>query len=53
MRSFGTTDQLFIGQYSRDRVELYLSGYLDEMRITKGVSRYMANFTPPISAFSQ
>lgn len=29
----------------------YFPGYLDEIRITKGVARYMANFTPPDEPF--
>lgn len=29
----------------------YLNGYVDEIRITKGVARYTSNFTPPTEPF--
>lgn len=36
---------------ARDGGAEYFSGYIDEVRITKGVARYTANFTPSASAF--
>lgn len=37
------SDQTFGGRY--------FPGYLDDIRITKGVARYTSNFTPPTEAF--
>lgn len=49
----GTAKKLSIG-YHQDTVRgntFYLNGYLDEVRVTKGVARYTATFTPPTAAF--
>jgi hypothetical protein len=40
-----------IGSESWNAPQGFLNGYLDEFRITKGLARYTANFTPPTSAF--
>jgi hypothetical protein len=37
---------LYIGSYATAGSEMYY-GYLDDLRITKGVARYVGNFTPP------
>ena len=41
---------LKIGKYA-DASPIYLSGWLDDLRITKGVARYTSAFTPPASQF--
>ena len=48
--NYGTTSrQLFIGA-TNSGVESF-NGYIDDLRITKGVARYTSNFTPPTAPF--
>lgn len=44
-----STSAVHIGTTAGDRD--YFDGYLDDIRITKGVARYTSDFTPPEEAF--
>lgn len=45
------TDSLVIGWPGTTSSTWYFEGYMDDLRITKGVARYVANFTPPVLPF--
>jgi len=38
-------------QIGNDATTNYFNGYIDDLRITKGVARYTSNFTPPTAPF--
>lgn len=43
--------QFLIGSAGNAASTTGIAGYIDDLRITKGVARYTANFTPPTEAF--
>ena len=45
------TDRPFVGMSSRTANDGMFSGYIDDLRITRGFARYTANFTAPTAAF--
>ena len=47
--NFSNASPYYIG--TRSNLSGFLTGYIDDMRITKGFARYTANFTPPTQAF--
>lgn len=47
--NFTSTGSIFIGSFAAP--SNYYTGYMDDMRITKGYARYTANFTAPTAAF--
>ena len=48
--NMSSTAPLLIGGYPPTSSD-YFNGYIDDLRITNGVARYTANFTPPTAAF--
>ena len=49
--SYTSVTSLSIGRNADGGGIQYLNGYIDDIRITKGVARYTANVTPPTVAF--
>ena len=47
---YQASNQVTIGKSQNTASEDY-KGYIDDLRITKGVARYTANFTPPTAPF--
>ena len=46
------TGTLAIGSYGSGASQYGFQGYIDGIRITKGVARYTSNFTPPTTEFA-
>jgi len=47
---YTTTQPLIIGALGYDLTSLF-PGYIDDLRVTKGIARYTTTFTPPTAAF--
>jgi len=47
-----TAARFILGSNDYNTSTNYFQGYIDELRITKGVARYTGNFTPQTSAFA-
>ncbi|NDF13174.1 MAG: LamG domain-containing protein, partial [Proteobacteria bacterium] len=51
--SFPIQNGLFFAGWAGPSYGQFLNGYIDELRITKGVARYTENFTPPTAPFTE
>lgn len=49
---FDSTALLTVGGYTYGTGNFALNGWIDELRISKGIARWTSNFTPPTVAYS-
>ncbi len=47
------SDSFYVGQANVVGSEQYFNGYLDELRISKGIARWTSDFTPPSSPYGK
>ena len=50
-RTTDVTNALSVGQSAFTNQRCFFNGYIDDLRITKGVARYTGSFTPPQRQF--
>lgn len=48
-----STAPFYIGNLNNSSTQHRYKGYIDDFRMTKGVSRYKGNFTPPLQPFPE
>ena len=48
--NYQTANPVWIGAQGNDSSTMF-KGYMDEIRISKGIARWTANFTPPTMAY--